>query len=1164
MSTTTSAAAESSSAARTIPIRAIPSTLAIKSTPTIPPPTESYEPLVKAELRHRLAKNIFLQSGLLTWAAVTITTIWQQNPSSAGFFNFLMAPFRPLTVLASLVVWASMGLPVIVLRKLLLSAMRTTAASPAHSLSAAWAKPTTRRVFLVYIISAFSLVIVHTIISYAIEPVDPKLRLFVKSKKHPHYLNGRLIFLVISQLAIAVGYGIRNVMLDRFAFKWAIAVRKTEISLNVTPVDVVRSIIVSGVLSLLVLPLTASVFAVARVFLPILYKIPFVSLFLRPFTAHFLRGSWTILLPLRRIDLIRRALHLGFISFFIWDTADTLFDVNVSTQVCVAGHTADPNLILVSGVSSKDTTFKYFAYSELCTLSEDKVAAAVAQRSALFADQKFSPTLWSRFIRESLLLLGNDYQLFLRRGNPVPPPTPAPAPTPSVSLNSITSSTIPVLRKRIFKAETEDAIETTLDALASDGPISRAVNANVNTVELPEIFRSAEIKAVPQATKQEVKKGVVIAKGAMETTKLKVMEFVCGVYRKYVPPAVVDYVERWSIWWKKERINKVVEKSLPLRELDVVVVEVISRLTCASFTEDRYGVVQRDIPRILEAFLSFLSAVEEYQVEVNAMYKPYEEETALTPKELEERERLRYEVEKAGEVLGVMADGVFFIWALVAMLLCCRLLVLDVLALEQWNLSAESTRTCSPAVVAETCTRLREELGPEVVQEFGETAYIRAIHNPASLFNAVHRPACVVAPQSSLHVQVAMAAIYRDKVRYAVMSGGHAGMTGWNNVQDGVLIFFGNMRNITYDGERNRATIQPGVRWGDALDYLEQYGVAAMGGRLGNIGTGLLLGGGISYLAPENGWSTDAITEMDVVLTNGEQVTATATNGYSDLFRALKGGGSRFGIVTRFEVEPVHIGRNTDKRWYGGIVVYPESSAEALIRAAHKFVETNKDPKAAALFILGYVMRDGRPIVSHNAAYFYQGSSLPREVFGDLLDVPTQAQYLGPMSYFEAANIFGAGDYRESGERFSGTSFAGSPDKTLKAYHDFQKFVRETAHLLNSTVFALTPIPLHQIEIAKSRGGNALDAAAAPYLSAHWHTVFLAGQEQIPPKVELGLQWLMRQNPPAPGAPLDMNESDAAQNVYATYGDYDFLRQVYRKYDPTSFNVRYSEGPIGL
>ena len=42
----------------------------------------------------------------------------------------------------------------------------------------------------------------------------------------------------------------------------------------------------------------------------------------------------------------------------------------------------------------------------------------------------------------------------------------------------------------------------------------------------------------------------------------------------------------------------------------------LSRLVCASLTEDRYGVVQRDIPRILEALLLFLTALEEVQKEI--------------------------------------------------------------------------------------------------------------------------------------------------------------------------------------------------------------------------------------------------------------------------------------------------------------------------------------------------------------------------------------------------------------------------------------------------------------------------------------------------------------------------------------------------------------------
>lgn len=67
--------------------------------------------------------------------------------------------------------------------------------------------------------------------------------------------------------------------------------------------------------------------------------------------------------------------------------------------------------------------------------------------------------------------------------------------------------------------------------------------------------------------------------------------------------------------------------------------------------------MQRDIPRILEAFLSFLSAVEERQIKVNSLCVAPKPEDKMTPKEIQEHERLRYEVEKAGEVLGAVADG---------------------------------------------------------------------------------------------------------------------------------------------------------------------------------------------------------------------------------------------------------------------------------------------------------------------------------------------------------------------------------------------------------------------------------------------------------------------------------------------------------------------------
>lgn len=87
------------------------------------------------------------------------------------------------------------------------------------------------------------------------------------------------------------------------------------------------------------------------------------------------------------------------------------------------------------------------------------------------------------------------------------------------------------------------------------------------------------------------------------------------------------------------------------------------------------------------------------------------------------------------------------------------------------------------------------------------------------------------------------------------------------------------------------------------------------------MGTGLLLGGGLSFLAAQHGFSVDALREADVVLVSGLKVTATRTNQYSDLLRALKGGGNRFGIVTRYVVEAIHTGTKEDKRWFGGSIM---------------------------------------------------------------------------------------------------------------------------------------------------------------------------------------------------------------------------------------------------
>jgi FAD/FMN-containing dehydrogenase len=77
----------------------------------------------------------------------------------------------------------------------------------------------------------------------------------------------------------------------------------------------------------------------------------------------------------------------------------------------------------------------------------------------------------------------------------------------------------------------------------------------------------------------------------------------------------------------------------------------------------------------------------------------------------------------------------------------------------------------------------------------------------------------------------------------------------------------------------------------------------------------------------ERGFACDSVINMQVVLASGAIVNANATEN-SELFIALKGGQSNFGVVTRFDVRPFAQGS-----FWGGLVQYPSSADDAQLAA---------------------------------------------------------------------------------------------------------------------------------------------------------------------------------------------------------------------------------------
>ncbi|KAK0438795.1 nucleoporin protein Ndc1-Nup [Armillaria borealis] len=632
-----------------LPLRALPSTLAVKSSPSVPLASESYEPLIKAILRQRLLWRIFLGSIAFCWVQTVAWTIWCLGGiEELGIGGVAMVPVTPSTSMMAYVCWVAVALPIVVLRKRHLTGYHSTSKTPLKTLQNALAKQSTKSAFLVYLASAIIAALLHVSMARMSKSNDPRLSLFVKSKKHPYYLNGRLVFLLTSQVIAACCSMLRNIMMDRFVFRWPSSfTRKSAVTFG----NFLRTLVIVALLASVSVPTSAAVFAIARLTLPILYRLPLLHIILRPFTAHFLRGPWTIFLPVQHFALLIRAWFLAFSTLSTWEVAELLFDSFVSQPIPVSHMTADPSVALVSGAASSDITFKYFAYAELNELSTDLSPSASARRTALFGDQKYSPNLWSHLCRESLLLLGRDYQHFLRRGAPptlLPPPAVATAAQPPPTF---LSTPVSVIKQPIYKQAKPSPVSSVINSLGSDGSFAQAVEAGAEAAHIPDLFRSATA-ALPVPT--EVTKSVEDAKDYFGNVKKYLGRASC----RYTPVAVQEAFGTWVDWWTRERISKVAEGSLPGRELDLLVVEVLSRLTCSSLTEDRYGVVQRDIPKILEAMLSFLSAIEDYQIELNALRPPPpEEEEGLSDKERIQREVLRIELAKASEVLGYLGDG---------------------------------------------------------------------------------------------------------------------------------------------------------------------------------------------------------------------------------------------------------------------------------------------------------------------------------------------------------------------------------------------------------------------------------------------------------------------------------------------------------------------------
>ncbi|KAF2477645.1 FAD-binding domain-containing protein [Lindgomyces ingoldianus] len=168
--------------------------------------------------------------------------------------------------------------------------------------------------------------------------------------------------------------------------------------------------------------------------------------------------------------------------------------------------------------------------------------------------------------------------------------------------------------------------------------------------------------------------------------------------------------------------------------------------------------------------------------------------------------------------------------------------------------------------------------------------------------------ACFIQLRTTADVAAALKVIRHVGTKFAVRSGGHNPNSGFGSIGDsGVLLDLHGLDTLSLsdDGILHAG---PGITWGKAYDFLDPHGITVIGGRHYTVGLpGFLLGGGMTFFPNLYGLGTDSVKSYEVVLANSTIIDANAHEN-ADLWRALKGGGSNFGIVTRFDIEthPLH------------------------------------------------------------------------------------------------------------------------------------------------------------------------------------------------------------------------------------------------------------------
>ena len=376
----------------------------------------------------------------------------------------------------------------------------------------------------------------------------------------------------------------------------------------------------------------------------------------------------------------------------------------------------------------------------------------------------------------------------------------------------------------------------------------------------------------------------------------------------------------------------------------------------------------------------------------------------------------------------------------------------------------------------------------------------------------------------------------------AVRGGGH-NVAGHAVCNGGLMIDLSRMKGLRVDPVRRTAHAQAGLTGGEFDRETQAFGLATPSGYISTTGiAGLTLGGGHGWLARSYGLAADNLLSVDLVTTDGQCLTASATE-HADLFWGVRGGGGNFGIVTSFEYQLHPVGPVL-----GGMRIYPFAQAKAVLQFHRDFISTA--PDAYTCFPALGTAPTGVPVALLRVCYngpLEEGERVlrPLRAFGSPI-----ADLIKPMAYTALQNMYDAG--APSG---------------LHAYWKSNSLTDLTDEAIDIMVAHCTTRPAPQCGMALGQLGGAMSRVAPDETAVAHRNVrydfISAGQCMDPAQAAACIQWARAfweaMQPFSTGGVyvnyLGQEADEGAERVKAAYGPakYERLVALKNKYDPTNF-----------